>query len=214
MSVGARLNLQHRPDNDMQDGEERYGGWSHMINIVNVRGDLYVVDVGYGAGGPTHPLPLKEGDTSKHAMPSQGFRLRKGSIPQAKRETDGLWVLERRNAEKDPWTAVYCFEDRVCFLPQDFEVMNHFTNTHRTSVFTYRIMASRYLLDRSGEEVVGEVIMFEDKVSRTEAGQEPVVAQLRTEHERALALQKHLGITLSEMQKDGIKGMVTQLLLE
>lgn len=212
MSVGARVNLQQQPDASIEGQKQQYGGWSHMVNLVNVRGELYMVDVGFGAGGPTHPMPLREGGISMNVAPNENVRLRRDALPEAERRENKLWLLERRVTSDDgPWVAVYCFEDNVCFLPQDFEVMTHFTSTHRTSFFAYRVVASKHLVDPSSETVNGDVVLYEDRVQSTQYGETQVLAELKSEEDRVDALQRYLGITLSDAQRDGIRGMVTEI---
>jgi hypothetical protein len=35
-----------------------------MLHIVTIQGKRYVIDVGFGSSGPTHPLPLVENEIS------------------------------------------------------------------------------------------------------------------------------------------------------
>ncbi|KAK5673880.1 hypothetical protein LTS10_013335 [Elasticomyces elasticus] len=109
---------------------------------------------------------------------------------------------------------MYCFEDNVCFLPQDFEVLNFFTSTHRTSVFTYRVLCSKFILAGEDETtIVGEIILYEDKVTRRLNGTTETLANITTETERIEALFAYLGVRLSQAQAAGIKGMATELKL-
>ena len=143
--------------------------------------------------------------------PSQVVRLRKDAIVENEYAGNKLWIVEKRTREKGPWTPLYCFEDDVCFLPQDFEVMNHFTSTHRTSFFTYRLVCSQYLLNEDGSEVVGELILYENEVHRRLGGRREIVASFNTEEGRIAALEEWMGVTLSLAQREGIRGMVTEL---
>ncbi|KAK3117966.1 hypothetical protein LTR53_000118 [Teratosphaeriaceae sp. CCFEE 6253] len=215
MSVGARLN---RIDKSAPNrpGTVSFGGWSHMVNLVTIRGDIYVVDVGFGPGGPTRPMLLREGviekEGSPHTLLIQETRLRHEAIDEADHKAALLWTFERRSREGAPWTPMYCFEDNVCFLPQDFEVMNYFTSTHRTSVFTYRVLCSKYILaDQDEVAIVGEVVLYENTVTRRTGDQVETLATLATESDRVEALYHFLGVSLHPAQIAGIKGMVTEL---
>jgi len=144
--------------------------------------------------------------------PSQVIRLRREAIPEVDHTENKLWILERRNNLSSPWTALYCFEDNVCFLPQDFEVMNYFTSTHRTSVFTYRVLCSKYLLaDEDESSIVGEIVLHEDKVYQTIGGVRKNLKELQTEQDRVDALYRYLGVSLSPAQVHGITGMATEI---
>ncbi|KAI7529106.1 hypothetical protein KC331_g15388, partial [Hortaea werneckii] len=192
-----------------------------------LRSEIYVVDVGFGAGGPTRPLLLEEGTPTLNLRPNETVRLRRdyahpeppSTVSQTRHlnEEHKVWFLERCLAGNDneqlntPWVCVYCFSDKLSFLPQDFEVMSWFASTHRTSFFTYRVIASRYLLDWAAEELMGHVLLYEDRVLRMENGEEVLVEELRSERQRVEALQKWIGISLSTAQIEGIKGTVTEI---
>jgi hypothetical protein len=45
MSVGARVNSLGKAQS-VADGRASFGGWSHMVNLVTIRGETFVVDVG------------------------------------------------------------------------------------------------------------------------------------------------------------------------
>jgi arylamine N-acetyltransferase len=210
MSVGARIN--HRNQHDGEEGAEAtYGGWSHMINLVTIRGSKYIVDVGFGAGGSTHPLPLVEGQISMNVPPNQNIRLRRDAIPEADDYTSKMWIMERRSGDSGIWTPLYCFEDNVCFLPQDFEIMNFYTSMNRTSFYTYRVVCSKYLIHEQQETVIGDVVLYDDRLVRRVRGRPGQVIQLKTEKDRVEALEKYMGITLTDAERAGIKGMVTEL---
>jgi len=185
-----------------------------MVNLVTIRGDTYMVDVGFGAGGPTHPLPLKESGAILNLPPNQNVRLRRDVIPEMDSASNKLWMLERKIADEGPWVALYCFEDNVCFLPQDFEVMNFFTSTHRMSFFTFRVVASKYVLDELGDMVVGYLVLYEDSLQRRVRGEREILQTFQTEQERIDALKDFMGIKLSASQRAGIKGMVTEIVHE
>ncbi|KAK5113016.1 hypothetical protein LTR85_011038 [Meristemomyces frigidus] len=210
MSVGARINSQVGPGGEM-NGQCRYGGWSHMVNLITIRGEIYMVDVGFGSGGPTHPMSLSDGGISMNIPPNQNVRLRRDGIPENEHVDNKLWLLERRNADDGPWTPLYCFEDQYCFLPQDFEIMNFFTSTHRTCHFTYRVIANKYVLEEGSDRVIGDVVLYENTVFRRVGGHKELLATFSTERERIEGLKYFLGITLNESQREGIRGMCTEI---
>ena len=170
-----------------------------------------MVDVGFGSGGPTAPLSLKEGGVTMNVPPEENVRLRHDRIPESESAKVKLWLLERRLAEGQPWTMVYCFEDDVCFLPQDLEVINHFASSHRTSRLTYEVIASKHLLNNAGNRLIGDVVCYQRQVHRRTHGVREILATLTSEQERVNALSEHLGITLCESQREGIVGMSTEI---
>jgi len=159
-------------------------------------------------------MALIDGAIEFNMPPSQRevIRLRRDAIDDNDHKSVKLWIFERRNDNDAPWTPMYCFEDNVCFLPQDFEVMNYFTSTHRTSVYTYRVLCSKFILaDKDDTSCTGEIILYENKVTRVLAGKTEVLAILKTEQERVDALYNYLGVRLSLAQVAGIRGMTSEL---
>ncbi|HXV64934.1 MAG TPA: arylamine N-acetyltransferase [Vicinamibacteria bacterium] len=106
---------------------------THMLLRVDVGADSFVVDVGFGADGPLHPLPLEVGVVSGH------HRLR--------REKD-VWVLEG-TAERS-WMDLYAFTLEPHY-PVDFEMANYYTSTHPESPFVQNLTAQR---NRQGERAI------------------------------------------------------------
>ncbi|KAJ1326076.1 N-hydroxyarylamine O-acetyltransferase [Microdochium nivale] len=71
--------------------EKRYLGFSHCVNLVTIKGDRYLVDVGYGSNVGIRPLKLEVspsvrgrsevGPAYEHIGPAK-MRLRRETIPQ------------------------------------------------------------------------------------------------------------------------------------
>ncbi|KAF2770660.1 cysteine proteinase [Teratosphaeria nubilosa] len=213
MSVGARINT-YNQHNGEDSTSACFGGRSHMINIVTIRRERFVVDVGFGVGGPTIPIPLKEDEELLSMPPNEYIRVRKGSILEAEHPDIKMWILERRSGQDGSWTPLYCFEDSICFLTPDFEVMTYWTSTSRKSFYTYRIITSKYIIDEAKEAVIGDVALYDDHVVRRIRGRPDQEIELKTEEDRVEALEKFIGIRLTDAEKAGITGMVTELPLE
>jgi arylamine N-acetyltransferase len=155
--------------------------------------------------------------------------------PSATRPSDpaqALWVYEMRVAGSEEWTPRYAFTETE-FLPSDFEVMNHYTSTSSKIWFTKKIVCVRYLLDgddgdlaklEEGEEdkgkedeegvekgIVGQIMLDGNVVKRRIGEESEVLEELRSEEERVRALERWFGIVLSQEEREGIRGMVTEL---
>lgn len=265
-SVGARVKS---PDG--------YGGWSHMVNLVTIHPRIYHVDIGFGGGGPTHPLPLLDPNpatnnhltvgtqtsypylASPHTPTNTHIRLVHRSLtedeaPTARKQgdtTQALWVYEMRKGnssavlsgggagtegaatskdqeQEGVWEPQYAFST-LEFLPQDFEIMNLYTSTSPRIWFTQKIVCTRFLLegedgsclpDEIGDKdekrlvdgkIVGQMILNQDVVKRRIGDRSDVVEEGKTEEERVRALRKWFGIRLTEGEKKGIRGLVSQL---
>ena len=73
-----------------------------MVNIVLLHGQRYLVDVGFGANGPHHPLTLQDDFlNSDHPFqmqnvgPSQ-IRLMHEPIPDALNQGQKHWIVQHR----------------------------------------------------------------------------------------------------------------------
>jgi len=188
-----------------------YSCSSHMVNIVTVDGKRYMVDVGFGSNGPTHPLPLVDGEVSVGIAPEE-LRLLWTSIAQNTDPTQKLWVFQHRNDSQSPWQDAYCFTD-LEFLPVDYEVMNFRISQSRTSWFTYMIVCVKTVLEVLDEEqeVVGTVMLVGNEVKRRVKGKTELLVTCKTEEERVQALEKWFDIHLTYEERKGIMGMVTEL---
>ena len=107
---------------------------THMLLAVDVDGERYIADVGFG--GLTLTAPLRLVPNREQPTPHETFRLRRH---------DGGFVLEARL--RDEWRALYWFDETV-HLPIDFEVLNHFVATHPGSPFRSMLYCARVLPDR------------------------------------------------------------------
>jgi len=209
MSTGARVNAATPADAE-RGVTQKFTGWSHMINIVTFDGGRrFMVDVGFGAGQATHPVELVDCVAGLNIAPTQSVRVRWGSLEENENADSKLWIFEKQDEPEGKWSANYCFPDCLEFLPQDFEVANHFTSTARTSFFTYKIMVVKFLMNEG--EVVGTVVMVGNKAHKRVGGVKEELGTFETEKERVAALERWFGIRLDEVQRGAIGGMVSAL---
>jgi len=122
----------------------------------------------------------------------------------------GLWTLEHRISTAHAWTPSYCF-GLTEFLPQDFEVMNFATSTRRTSWFTYDIVCQKMILDEEKDDITGALILSGSTLKRRIFEKSETLAECASEDQRVAALKEHFGICLSNRERAGIKGLVTEL---
>lgn len=107
---------------------------THMLLAVDVGGERYIADVGFGGLTLTAPLVLVP--EVEQATPHETFRLRRH---------DGGFVLEVQ--VRNEWRPLYWFDETI-HLPIDFEVLNHFVATHPSSPFRSMLVCARALPDR------------------------------------------------------------------
>lgn len=215
-TVGARVNeaVQPMAGNANWQGP-KFDGWNHMLVLVDIANDTasaldrYLVDVGFGSAGSTRPIPLTQGIELPN-VGRQTMRLIKSSVAQNTGDTQ-LWQYEHRNSDTEAWIPTYCFTETE-FWREDYEMMSYFVSTHRCSWFTWYVVCVKMLLSETGDEVVGDVTMFEREMKRRVKGETEVLAVLRTEDDRVRVLKEVFGIELDDGQMMGIRGMRSELL--
>jgi arylamine N-acetyltransferase len=183
----------------------------HIVNIVTLPdGSKYMLDVGFGGDGATKPLPLTSGHIQQN-LGLQEIRLVHSTIPQQIDQGKKLWIYQYRNGIDKEWNSFYCFPEFE-FLPEDFEIMNYFTSTSQglTNFQTRTVLIVRFL--REEERIVGKVMLVNGEVKRNMGGRTEVVKVCKTEQERVRAVEEFFAITLTEKEKEGIKGRNVELL--
>jgi len=102
---------------------------THMVLLVNVAGDRYLCDVGFGGVTPTAPLLL---DTrGEQATPHERFRVA---------DAAGSYTLQVGLDRQ--WHDVYCF-DLQPQMSSDYAMANHYVATHPASHFRNTLIAAR-----------------------------------------------------------------------
>jgi len=132
---------------------------THMLLAVELPGDRFLADVGFGGGGPIRPLRLVEGSETVVGM--SRFRLRREGP---------AWVLE--GDQGDGWQDLYAFTEEPQ-EPVDFEVANWFTSTWPTSPFVTSLVAHRQGLDERATLRDRELTLSDADGVRTETIRDP-----------------------------------------
>lgn len=215
MSTGGRVSSQASPNGYSGSNPAAgsfYYGFAHMVNIVTISGKRYLVDVGFGAGGPICPLPLQDGTIIEEIGPARrSLRLRWGVLPDGEDPDAKIWHLEQKKTGSDHWTGLYCFPDRMEFSPADFEVLNCFASSSRKSFYVGEIVVVKFLPAYDSHEIVGEIVLIGNRLHRRFRGEKEDLALLLSEQERIDALDDYFGIRLDEREQLGILGMGTML---
>jgi N-hydroxyarylamine O-acetyltransferase len=152
---------------------------THMFLTVPVEEGTFVVDPGFGGLAPRLPVPLADGecaqiDTEKHWMVQDGR----------------YWMLRAHVGDKavDAWVSTLDEDNLV-----DFELGNHFTATHPSSLFVNRIMMRALTAD-------GRVTVMNREVT-TWRGNRPETAQLASRSQLRTLLQAHFGFDLPQVEQ-------------
>ena len=187
-----------------------FGGWDHMINIVTVEGRKYLVDVGFGGNGPTEPVELEDGREVRWGVTDDSVRVVYTMLKQFTGLDSRVWVLQHKRGGAKDWDDIYAFTEME-FLPEDFEVMNYRTTKDPRSWFNQKVVCVKTVLDGDEDDVAGVIMLTDGKVKRRIRGENHHLEDCKTEPERVEALKKYFGIVLSNEEKMGITGLMTEL---
>ena len=154
ISTAGRISSSVSSGKDTPLAEVTFSELSHMVSLVSFPDNpdqKYHVDVGFGSGGPTFPIPLVHDETGRvNVEPNQYARLLYASIPGFT-SNQKLWVYEKRNGDQN-FSPCYCFGEEE-FLESDFKVMNYWISTSRESWFTQIPVCVKMILDDKCDKV-------------------------------------------------------------
>ena len=210
-NCGGRVSRAMSPFPEVRQSQAAtYDGWNHMLNLVLLDGEWYIVDVGMGAMGPNLPYPLRDGFEMTSVAPRK-IRLQLRPIAESyatHSPKPSLWCYDVcYNPVTDPtqnaWVPVYCFTETE-FLPQDYEVMSWFTSTNDRSFFTRYVLCTKMLMDELEETIVGNVTLFNNLIRKSIGTNRSIVRECKSENERVQALAEFFGIELSDEERNGI----------
>jgi N-hydroxyarylamine O-acetyltransferase len=110
-------------------GYEEVRPRTHMLLAVDIQGEPWIADAGFGGEGLLHPLPLRPGEVARHF--DWQYRIAPGG---------DQYVLQSLHPEG--WFDLYTFtlEEQH---PIDYEMANYFTSTHPHSRFVQLLVAQK-----------------------------------------------------------------------
>ena len=180
----------------------------HVVNIVTLAdGTKYMVDVGFGGDGATKPLPLIDGHVLQN-LGSQEIRLVHSTLPDQVDKSKPLWIYQYRNSKDAEWNSYYAFPE-IEFLEVDFGILNYWASTCPDSFQTSTMLIVKFL--RTGDKITGKRMLFNDLVKENLGGKTQLVQKLESEAERIKALKTLFGLELTDEERNGIRGHVTEL---
>jgi len=135
---------------------------THMLLLVELAGERWLADVGFGADGLLLPVPLLSVEGVRHFAWS--YRV----IDEA-----GLWVLQ--SLREGAWMDLYAFSLEPQ-LAADYEMANHYVSTHPSSRFVQmltaqlpspevrHILRDRELVEDRGQEITSRIVADDDEL--------------------------------------------------
>ncbi|GJC88537.1 arylamine N-acetyltransferase 2 [Colletotrichum liriopes] len=201
-------------------GEDRFGGCnpsliatrSHMLNLVTIDGQRYMVDVGFGKGATMIPVPLHKDSSPEFTTiaPLRG-KLVYEKLEQNTDPGQRMWVYYSTDSADGPFRQRNCFTEQE-FFAEDFEVMNYAVMKRPTSYFVKTVLCMRTILNPETKKAEGTVVLHKDEVKQKIGDKVEVLETLKNEGERVKAIEKYFYITLTPGEQKAIKGMPQELL--
>ena len=146
---------------------------THKLLRVTWQGEEFLVDAGFGGEGPSQPLPWREG----------AWESSPGVVHRLVREGE-LWVLQCQH-DGGEWLDLYATDSRARY-PADYEMYNHFTSTHPSSIFVNSMLVG---LHRPG----GYSILLDGLLRQRQAGH-TTIQRMDNESEIRAVLENHFGL--------------------
>ncbi|KAI5777483.1 hypothetical protein EDC01DRAFT_398094 [Geopyxis carbonaria] len=192
--------------NQVNNRGEGFGGWDHMVSIVTTKDKRWLVDVGFGGGGPVSPIILQTG-VQTAGIGSQVFRLARK--PVGVDQKLDMWILQSRDSRSEGWKDQYCFSDQVEFGREDYEVMNYATSTKKGSPFLEMLVCVRTILEEGehdGEKrAIGRMVLHNNVLKRRMGDMTVVEIKFRNERKRVQVLGDYFGVILTDEEKGAIQ---------
>ncbi|MFJ9415347.1 arylamine N-acetyltransferase [Streptomyces sp. NPDC101227] len=172
--LGARVRM----------GDDRLRPVTHALLKVELDGEDFITDVGFGASGLLAPLPLRDGTEARQS--GWTFAL-------AHEKKTEAWALRSRT--EDGWIDLYAFGPERRY-PVDYAVFNHYISTHPRSPFVSRLVVQRPLPDRRS-------VLIGRELTRTRPDWSSEVREVAPE-ETPEVLEEEFGITLSGADAEAV----------
>lgn len=102
---------------------------NHMLLRVDIDGEPWIADAGFGGEGPLEPIPLLD-----------GARVKQDGVTFSLRRDEPHWILTLHYG--DTSDEMYAFSG-VPHTAADVEMANYFTSTHPASIFRRTLTIQR-----------------------------------------------------------------------
>lgn len=158
------------------------GGRTHQINLVELEGQIWVCDVGFGGSGFRHPLML-EADVEVEQL---------GEIYRFHENDQHGFYLQKKIGQE--WQPLYTFRVEPA-LPIDMEMANFYTANSSDHIFLNAVLGTR-MTDRGRVTLSDHTFKIFDLTQGTL--QKVIVTDFTAYLEN---LRAHLGVELNGAEK-------------
>lgn len=163
---------------------------THQMTTVELDGERWLVDVGFGAHGLIEPLRVQT--ASESAQFAERFRLcdagRHGLMLQA--------------LVKGEFMDQYCFTNEES-MEADYAIANHYTATAVNSIFVQRLICTKPT--PGGRVTLGNGVLI--RAEKNPSGDERKVERVRTASELDHTLREVFGIQLEAAELENLANL-------
>ena len=217
-----------------------FHGWSHLVLIVTISGQKYVVDPQYIDNVEPGLLDPNGPDVIFKGPPTTVMRLRYCALSDVvphRASNSGLmtWLFEyKRSPDEEQWIPTYIFSTETEWYLGDLPVMNVWLARAADSYLVTQFVIKRLLLVGADDPTEGELVMgssgsaangllvvprisgivelAQDHLRVWRNGEKVIDEKIHTEQERLDILKKWFGITLTNEEAAAILSRPTALL--
>ena len=168
------------------------GGRTHQINLVELEGETWVCDVGFGGSAFRYPLPLRPDVEFEQLGEVYRFHVS---------EPHGFY-LQRKSG--GAWHPLYTFRVEAA-LPIDMEIANFYTGNSADHVFLNSIRGTR-MTERGRVTVLDHTFRAYDLMQGTV--RQAVVGEFAAYLEQ---LREHLGVELDQAERTALQARFAAL---
>ncbi|GLA45343.1 DUF1279 super [Aspergillus niger] len=209
LNAAASISLATTADPNRPVGPQ-FGDWQHMVLIVRIDGQDYLVDGGFGPNCPVQPIALRDGHEFVDGRLGRRGRLIYDNINNGRAHHLKYWRLQYQSMKSPvaPWMDVYAFKECE-WLDTDYEAGARAVGTNKRIWFRLRVTAFHYVLEEGVP--VGWNMLWHNTLIRFHGGKVLEKSFLESEEERIEVLADVFGIVLTEDNRKEIAGMFSAL---
>ena len=191
-----------------EDRSGAYLGFSHMVLIVTIEGQRFLVDTGFGIDNIIQPLPLVAGPVLPGVRP-MSYRLLHKPIRSLQKRDFKYWVLQLQKEDGDDFMDCYAFNPDMEFMESDFKIMSLVVNQTPGTIFTNGVLCVRAILVDG--EVMGIFCIMGDELKERRRKVTAVLKKFTCEDDRIDALKEHFGVEITKEQKTRVESGIAAI---
>lgn len=207
-ATGGRVCQAVQPIADQEDWVGMH--WNHMLLILALPdSQQYLLDVGFSNMAPVAPMLLVDNFSMRNSGLTEVRLVKTANSAHRSPQLD-LWEYQIKFANDSDWIAAYCFSE-LRFTPGDFACMSFYTSMCEDSWFTKEVVVTVMIMDDKQERIVGDITLFRDECKKRVDGESQPIAMCSSEEQRIDIIEAHFGIRLTDEERAGIIGRVSEL---